>query len=122
MPIGTFGRGCASPYPAWVLFCDSPRSMMVRPQKWVGRGTGVNRLKFGATAWPPRTVISFWSQRLRSWPSYGLPPPARNGPSVTETVWVAPTQPETMPVDPEAGAPEPAPTSPLGGVVLAGSG
>ena len=34
---------------------------MVRPQKWVGRGTAVNRLKFGATAWLPRTVMSFAS-------------------------------------------------------------
>ena len=49
----------------------------VRPQKCVGIGTGVNRLKFGAVAWPARTVTSLSLAQGRSWPSNGLPPPAR---------------------------------------------
>ena len=63
----------------------------------MGSGTGVKRLKFGAVAWPPRTVTSFWSHIGRSWPENGLPPPAMNAGSVTVTVWLAPTQGGTMP-------------------------
>ncbi len=71
--------------------------MIVRPQKCVGIGTGVKRLKFGATVCPLRTVMSFASQSGRSWPSKGLPPPAWKAGSVTRTVWSAPAQAEMMP-------------------------
>ena len=83
MPIGTFGRPSASPYWMLALSCDSPRSLIVRPQKCVGRGTGVNRLKLGATACPARTVTSLASHNGCCWPSYGLPPPAAKAASVT---------------------------------------
>ena len=80
---------------------------MVRPQKWVGSGTWVNRLKFGATAWLPRTVTSLASQVGRCCPSKGLPPPSTNAWSVMCTRWFAPAHGDGNPLPWEGGSPDP---------------